>query len=386
MQIAYEPHGNEVEVFVRRWITTSTDLASGCATTGRFGSAANLVANVDAQGAVNDQAVVNRLPGASPDPLPSRRFGEASLNLAAVLDAAFGDECLAFGSIWVHSRSSDSVSSNMQDYVKPRALAVRTCAASGTKFFDSDVNGWRDAGEPGIPRFLIWADYDDDGVRDDREPFSVSDDDGEYVINDIQPPDGTYTLRETLLTSRRSTRALPAEWVCSFPNDTTPGGTGSAPGRFGCAWGPIDVTATPYARGRDFGNWFPARLTVEKVVEPAGDPGLFDLLVNGVEVLTNVDDGASATVNLPPGIHQVSERAAGATNPADFRATVECRRSASSRGGQRSGMVFEGLTLAAGDEASCTIRNLRSGVPAIAIRKTGPAEATAGDRLRYRFS
>jgi hypothetical protein len=385
VQIAHESHGNEVEVVVRRWITTSTDLASGCARTGRFGGAANLVANVDVQGAANSTAIVNRLPGAHADTLPSQRFGEVSLNLAGVLEAAFGDECLAFGSLWMHSRASDSVSSNMQDYVKPRALALRTCAASGTKFFDSDANGRRDVGEPGIPRFLIWADYDDDGVRDDREPFSVSDDDGAYVIHDIQPPDGTYMLREAPMTNRRRMRALPAEWICSFPNDSTAGGTAAAPGGFGCGWGPIDVTMTPYAQGRDFGNWFPARLTVEKEVEPPSDPGRFDLLVNGVAVLTNAGDGASATVNLPPGTHQISERPAGATNPADFRSSVECRRTTSGRGGRRSGMVDDGLTLAAGDEASCTIRNIRPGVPAIAIRKTGPAVATAAERLRYRF-
>ena len=385
VQIAYEPHGNTVDVRIRRWTTTSTDLGSGCAKTGEFGDTAGVVPHVDAQGAINEHAIASHLPGAYADTLPVERFGEASLNIARLLGAAFGDECLAFGSVWMHSRASDSASATLKDYVAPRRLAVRTCAASGSKFFDLDADGVRGADEPGIPRFLIWADYDNDGVRDDREPFSVSDDNGEYVIHDIQPPDGTYMLRETLLTSRRRARALLAEWMCSFPNDTTQGGTAGAPGRFGCAWGPIDVTRVPYAQDRDFGNWFPARLTVEKEVEPPGDPGRFDLLVNGVEALTNAGDGASATVNLPPGTHVVSERPAGDTNPDDFRSTVECRRDASSRGSRRSGMVYERLTLAAGDEASCTFRNIRPGVPAIAIRKTGPRVATAGDRLRYRL-
>lgn len=49
VQIAYEPGGNEVNVRIRRWVTTSTDVGSGCAETGRFGDAADLVANVDAQ-------------------------------------------------------------------------------------------------------------------------------------------------------------------------------------------------------------------------------------------------------------------------------------------------------------------------------------------------
>ena len=136
----------------------------------------------------------------------------------------------------------------MQDYVAPQPLAVRTCAASGTKFFDSNANGKRDPGEPGIPRFLIWADYDNDGVRDGNEPFSVTDDHGEYVIDDIRPPSGTYTLRETVLT-RRARFPAATDWICSHPNASTPGGTGNAPdGRFGCAWGPIDVVTTPTRR------------------------------------------------------------------------------------------------------------------------------------------
>ena len=86
----------------------------------------------------------------------------------------------------------------MQDYVAPRPLAVRTCAAAGTKFYDLNANGRRDRGEPGIPRFLIWADYNHDGQRQANEPFSVTDNRGRYVIEDIQPPGGDYTLRETL--------------------------------------------------------------------------------------------------------------------------------------------------------------------------------------------
>ena len=97
----------------------------------------------------------------------------------------------------------------MQDYVAPRALTVRSCSASGTKFHDLNANGQRDAGEPGLPRWMIWADYDDDGVRDANEPFAVTDSEGQYVINDIRPPDGTYTLRETLLTARARQRAAP---------------------------------------------------------------------------------------------------------------------------------------------------------------------------------
>ena len=60
-------------------------------------------------------------------------------------------------------------------------------------------------------------------MRDPAEPFSVTDNEGEYVIYDIQPPDGTYKLREKLVPRRRTTRAVATDWICSFPNDTHAG-------------------------------------------------------------------------------------------------------------------------------------------------------------------
>jgi uncharacterized repeat protein (TIGR01451 family) len=382
--VAFRAEGNRLEVVLQRWVTQQTDPRTGCARSGSLTDWTSVPARY-AQGAVNAAGIANHLPGFVPVPgtVATGRFGEASLNLARLLAIAFGDDCLAFASIWMHSRSSTSESANMQDYVAPRPLTVRTCAASGTKFFDSDADGRRDPGELGIPRFLIWADYDDDGVRDRAEPFSLTDSRGRYVIHDIRPPDGTYRLRETLLTRRAATSPVSTEWVCSSPNSSTPGGTDDAPGgRFGCAWGPIDVTSTPNATGRDFGNWFPAQLTVEKQIAPADDPGRFDLLVDGNVVLPAAGDEAGVRLALPPGSYEVSERPAADTDPAAYRAMVECRRDVSRRGEQRSGVSLT-VPLSAGQRASCTFRNLRPAQPAIAIRKTGPAIATAGETLRY---
>ena len=384
--VSYEAQGNDVNVVIQRWITESTDAVTGCARTGRLDPYTGFTPNEDAQGAINAGPITGRLPGAYAGTVPKERFGETALNLARLLEEGFGDDCLSFRSVWLHSRSSTSESSNMQDYVAPQPLDVRTCSASGTKFFDRDADGVRDSDDPGIPRFLIFADYDDDGQLDPGEPRTVSDSQGHYVLHDIRPPDGTYRLRETLLTRRGRTLPVAMDWICSYPNDGTEGGTGSAPnGRFPCAWGPIDVDLFPDLRGRDFGNWFPARLTVEKVIEPASDPGRFDLLVNGEVVLSGAGDGASTTISVPPGVYDVSEVAVGGTNGADYRSTVECRRNPPRRSRRGSGAVFENLELFAGDRASCTFRNIRPGSPAIAIRKVGPAQAEAGDSLRYTF-
>jgi uncharacterized repeat protein (TIGR01451 family) len=99
-------------------------------------------------------------------------------------------------------------------------------------------------------------------------------------------------------------------------------------------------------------------------------------------VLPAAGDGGSFTKAVVPGIRGVSEAPAGDTNAADYRSTVVCRRKASRRGA-RAGTVSGSITLAAGEQGLCTFRNIRPGVPAIAIRKTGPDTAAAGDTLHY---
>jgi hypothetical protein len=380
--VSYEAQGNDVDVILQRWVTTQTNAATGCAQAGRLDDFTSFTPNVDAQGRINEQAILSYLPGFYDGTVPLRHFGETALNLGRLLSEGFDDPCFSFRSFWMHSRSSTSDSSNLQDYVAPGPLAVRTCAASGTKFHDLDANGRRDAGEPGLPRWMIWADYDDDGVREVNEPFAVTDSEGQYVINDIRPADGTYTLRETLLARSARRRAAAAHVTCSYPNDGTPGGTGSAPGgMFHCGW-PVSTANETNARDRDFGNYQAAELAVRKELEPTTDSGRFDLLVNGVTVVPAAGEGASRSSLVPPGAYTVSETAVPGTNPLDYQSHVECK-SGTRRTQRRAGGVYENLQLASGDSVVCKFRNTRIGSPAIAIDKTGPAIAVAGSTLHY---
>jgi hypothetical protein len=382
--ISYEPHGSnpEVTVNVYRWQTTTAATGSRpCALTGELRELASFPAG-SVQGAMNGDAITSRLPGFYDigERIGARLFGEAALNLTLLLEA-LGDRCASFSSIWMHSRSSDSVNSNLQDYVAPRPLTVRRCSASGIKFFDSNANGRRDEGEPGIPNFKIWADYPPfNGVHDSNEPFSVSDRRGRYVINDIRPgDDGSYMLRETLLSSQSRLRRVSNDWVCSFPTTTGPNG------RFPCAWGPLNVDTTPYARARNFGNWFPAQITVRKLLFPTGDPGQFDLLVGDEVVLRFPSEGSSGTILVSPGTYDVSAVAAGSTNLADYESSVNCAPSVARRGRLLPGTVWPGLEVSAGQQATCVFINLRPGSPAIVIRKAGPVIAEAGETLTYRL-
>jgi uncharacterized repeat protein (TIGR01451 family) len=380
--VSYEISGNSAEVFVRQWHTTTTDAATGCARTGTIGEARTVRPDVDVQGALNTAPIGNVLPGFFGAAIPGVQFGEAALDLNAILGPNFPAGCYAFGSIWMHSRSSHSYTSQMQDIVAPRPIDLRTCAAAGTKFFDLNANGQRDPGEPGIPGFQIFADYNDNGQLDPGEPSTVSDATGRYVLDDIRPPHGgAYRLRERVpLTRRRATN----DWICSFPNSGTDGGFGRRTAGLGCGWGPIDPIREPYATNRDFGNWYPAQLTVRKVLSPESDPGRFDLSVNGTVVFASAQNGSTVTLDVPPGTYTASEEAVPGTDPALYTSTAECKL-LTRRAVRRSGTVSASVALAAGGRATCTFRNVRTGFPAIAIDKSGPSIATAGDTLQYKL-
>jgi hypothetical protein len=382
------PHGtsdDEVDIVLFQWETRTYDARTGCAKTGRLDEFLRIPAGT-AQGRVNPAAITSRLGGFFPQgtDIPPRDFTEVALNLSTLMEDAFRDECFAFTSMWMHSRSSISDTSNMSDYVSPEPVNIRTCSASGTKFFDLNANGVRDAGEPGLPRFLIWADYDNDGRRDSNEPFSVTDNDGNYVIDDIRPPSGSYRLRETLARAGGPPRFT--AWRCSFPNRRTSGGFANGPrGLFRCGWGPISTEDTPHAQGRDFGDWVPAWLTVRKQLWPAEDPGRFNLIVNGITVRPNAGDGDSISFPVRPGAYTVSESPAAGTDPAAYESSVSCRTTTRLHSTLRSGTVYERLTVQAGQHATCTFVNARHGAPGIAVEKAGPVIAEAGSTLRFTF-
>jgi uncharacterized repeat protein (TIGR01451 family) len=396
MLIGFLPHGNDpaVSVVLYRWeTTTSATEGRPCALTGTWTRFATLPPG-SAQGTMNRQPITNRLQDGFYDvgqTMDQRVFGEAALNLTRLLGEVLEDPCVSFGLISMHSNSSDSATSAMKDWVKPRPLTVRTCSASGTKFWDRNADGDRDPEEdPPLANWRIWADYNPfNGVLDPDEPSAITDENGEYVVNDITPGgDGTYMLRETLLRSARLQRLISNRWRCSAPTTTGPGG------RFRCGHGPIDVDETPYAQGRDFLNWLPARITVEKEHFPSGPPealGRFQIFVGESgqprpmdPVLDFPSQGSSRTVFVRPGTYRVSEEAVPPTDPAQYEELdVHCQTAVNRRGGRREGTVWEDLELLSGQRATCTFTNVRLS-PAIHISKSArPLIVEAGDTITY---
>ena len=67
-------------------------------------------------------------------------------------------------------------------------------SASGIKYNDLDGDGQRDPGEPGIQGIVIYADVNNDGRIGIGEPGSITDSQGRFQINNIDP--GIVIIRE----------------------------------------------------------------------------------------------------------------------------------------------------------------------------------------------
>ena len=301
------------------------------------------------------------------------QFGEAVVNLTDALrdpiNPAGPQPCVDFGYVWLHSRSSDSLTSNQQDFIlPPGAVSIGNCSVEGSKFNDLDGDGARSVDEPFLGGWTIFVDYDGDGVLDndmddtfvndydgiveagEEEPFDVTADGtgteplGFYRITKIQPsnvgdPAGTWPIREILQPTWDCTAAVGGGAVAGCPEDTSTN-PDSALG-FRLAWTDSDEIYT----GRDFGNKRqPPRLTVIKHVvnDNGGTQTAADFQVTVDDPGTNPPsfpgaESPGTDVTVDPGSYSVTE---GAHDGYAVTYSADCAG-----------------TLAAGESKTCTITN-----------------------------
>jgi hypothetical protein len=117
--------GTNPQLFLSRWVASGPgSLCQASNSTPCWGTRVNLSAAGDAAGSINTSAI----PAAESDGLGSispRTFGEAQLDF----DALTGGGCAPFGSAYLKSRSSDSFTAALKDFIAPTALNLNTCGA-----------------------------------------------------------------------------------------------------------------------------------------------------------------------------------------------------------------------------------------------------------------
>ena len=120
--------GTNPTLWISRWVTTgSGSLCEQNNATPCWGDRVNLTAAGDATGSINTSAI----PAAESDGLGAmspRTFGEASIDFDALGGGGAGS-CVGFGSAYLKSRSSDSFTAALKDFIPPLALNFNDCGS-----------------------------------------------------------------------------------------------------------------------------------------------------------------------------------------------------------------------------------------------------------------
>jgi hypothetical protein len=121
--------GTNPVLFLSRWVTSGA--ASQCEASNSvpcWGTKTNLTAAGDATGSINTSAI----PAAQSDGLGNispRTFGEAQLDFDALTGGGGTTTCVSFGSAYLKSRSSDSFTAALKDFIAPATLNISNCGS-----------------------------------------------------------------------------------------------------------------------------------------------------------------------------------------------------------------------------------------------------------------
>ncbi len=145
-------------------------------------------------GAINTSTI----PSADSDGLGAldpRTFGEASIDLAAIFDPG---SCESFGSAYLKSRSSDSFTAAMKDFIAPQPVNISNCGSVIIrKQTDPEEN-------PNATNFSYTSNLVTDPVVADAQSFQLQDDGvktisgvvagSNYNVTEADPAGSGYTL------------------------------------------------------------------------------------------------------------------------------------------------------------------------------------------------
>ncbi|KRE21138.1 collagen binding domain-containing protein [Agromyces sp. Soil535] len=120
--------GTNPQLFLSTWVASGP--GSQCEASNNtpcWSTKANLTAAGDATGSINTSPIpVAQSDGLTTvNPISPRTFGEASVDFSAIVG---DDECVSFGSAYLKSRSSDSFTAALKDFIAPAPTDLNNCA------------------------------------------------------------------------------------------------------------------------------------------------------------------------------------------------------------------------------------------------------------------
>ncbi|MGH8509425.1 MAG: MSCRAMM family protein [Gammaproteobacteria bacterium] len=119
--------GTNPQLFLSRWRATGAGtLCEAANSTPCWGVKTDLTASALAAGSINTSAI-SAANSDSLGALSARTFGEAHISLTAIFPSP--TQCLTFGSAYLKSRSSDTFSSALKDFIAPLTVNISNCAA-----------------------------------------------------------------------------------------------------------------------------------------------------------------------------------------------------------------------------------------------------------------
>jgi hypothetical protein len=247
------------------------------------------------EGAINAVAIDDPIPPCdeADDPdcntLSARTFGEASINLTDAGIFPTGT-CTEFGSAYLKSRSSDSFTAALKDFIAPIPVDIANCGSIEI-IKDSVPNSTQDFAYTTTGTGLSAFTLDDDGDETD-EPATPGD--GGDWPNSITFSDvfaGTYTVTETLPV---------AGWSLTDISCTDPDG-GNSSGNVGTATATINVAVSETVTCT-FTNKKDATVTITKDAIPdSGQDFGYTTSGAGLSAFTLEDDGDETNEPATPG-------------------------------------------------------------------------------------
>jgi uncharacterized surface anchored protein len=297
--------GTNPQLFLSRWVASGPKSQCQAAnSTPCWGTRVNLTADGKATGSINTSAI----PAAEADGLAAispRTFGEASVDLDAILGGSGSTQCVAFGSAYLKSRASDAFTAELKDFIAPAPVNINLCGM--VKIVKTD-----DAGAP-----LAGA---------------------EFTLYKDNPPIGSSRGPEDTITTLKCTTAANGECIIDkvFAGEYWVVETVVPPGHDGVADQHVTVVANqtvtvgPLTDPRQRGAILVTKLRKHAADGPGDHPHAgVDFTVNGVTKTTNAN-GTACFDNLLPGDYTVHETTpAGYHGEADKTVTVNNQASCS---------------------------------------------------------